>query len=163
MKTCSKCQVSKDFTCFYKAKNTKSGYQANCKNCAKEYTKTWFSSLDKKEYYKENHRKYKETHKQYRENNKETWQKYYKKWQTNNLNICAAIQAKSRAAKRQATPLWFEKEKVALVYKKAQEWGFEVDHIVPLQGKNVCGLHCWSNLQLLDKSLNSAKRNRFDI
>ena len=163
MKICSKCQKQKPFDAFYKAKNTKSGYQANCKDCAKAYTQAWISNLDKKEYYKENHQKYKDVHKQYRENNKEAWQKYYKNWQSENLDLCAAIRAKSRAARNKATPTWFEKEKVSLVYKKAQEYGFEVDHVIPLQGKTVCGLHCWANLQLLDKSINSSKSNRFDI
>jgi hypothetical protein len=47
------------------------------------------------------------------------------------------------------------------VYIKAAEFGFAVDHIVPLQGKIVCGLHTWENLQLVAPSLNSKKCNRF--
>jgi hypothetical protein len=59
-----------------------------------------------------------------------------------------------------AIPPWFEAEKVAKVYQKAQEWGFVVDHIVPLFGETVSGLHCWANLQLLDIGLNSTKSNK---
>lgn len=83
-----------------------------------------------------------------------------RQWWANNPWKANAISAKKRASKLQATPPWFEKEKVAIVYQKAKEWGFEVDHVIPLKGKNVSGLHCWANLQLLDKSLNSSKGNK---
>lgn len=39
--------------------------------------------------------------------------------------------------------------------------GFEVDHIVPLNGKNVSGLHILGNLQVMSISANRSKGNSF--
>jgi hypothetical protein len=74
----------------------------------------------------------------------------------------AAAQMKRHADKLLRTPLWFEADKVAMVYAKAKEWGLAVDHVIPLRGKNVSGLHCWANLQLLHPSLNSSKGNKYE-
>lgn len=38
--------------------------------------------------------------------------------------------------------------------------GFEVDHIVPLNGENICGPHTPSNLQVLPMTTNRSKGNK---
>jgi len=38
----------------------------------------------------------------------------------------------------------------------------EVDHIIPLQGEHISGLHLSSNLQILPKSLNGSKNDKFN-
>lgn len=69
--------------------------------------------------------------------------------------------------RRSATPIWFEPDKVIALYKEAekvsQETGIkhEVDHIVPLRGKNVSGLHWHGNLQILPMKDNRSKGNKF--
>lgn len=71
-----------------------------------------------------------------------------------------ARQAKYKAALLRSVPSWADLKKIALFYSKTPE-GYEVDHIVPLQGENVCGLHVENNLQYLSKLDNIIKHNKF--
>ena len=45
--------------------------------------------------------------------------------------------------------------------KSPQDW--QVDHIIPLQGKLVSGLHVPGNLRLIKRKENRDKSNRFDL
>ncbi len=63
-------------------------------------------------------------------------------------------------------PKWADKERIAQVYKEAARLTKQtkvphhVDHIVPLRGRGVCGLHVHYNLQVLTKQENLEKGNR---
>ena len=65
------------------------------------------------------------------------------------------------AAKIQRTPAWADKEKIAAIYVEAQKQGLTVDHIYPLRGKYVSGLHVPENLQLLSMVENARKNNAY--
>lgn len=72
-------------------------------------------------------------------------------------------QANRRAAKLNATPSWLTEdhaEEIKDIYTEASGFSLTVDHIIPLKGELVCGLHVPWNLQLLTRSENSAKGNR---
>lgn len=80
-----------------------------------------------------------------------------------------ASDASRRAAKYHATPKWLTKEQkkaIADVYAEAAirtaETGVShvVDHIIPLRGKTVCGLHVPWNLRAITSAENSKKGNR---
>jgi hypothetical protein len=71
-----------------------------------------------------------------------------------------ARQAKYKASKIGAVVPWSNLEDISLFYSKCPE-GFQVDHIVPLQGEKVSGLHVLSNLQYLSKFDNLSKNNKF--
>lgn len=71
-----------------------------------------------------------------------------------------ARNAQRRALKLKATPPWADLEKIKELYRTCPE-GYHVDHIIPLQGALVCGLHVESNLQHLPALENLQKSNKF--
>ena len=66
-----------------------------------------------------------------------------------------------RAKHRNRIPKWADKRRLHSFYRMANDLGLTVDHIVPLQGTLICGLHVENNLQLMSYSDNCAKGNRF--
>jgi hypothetical protein len=95
--------------------------------------------------------------------------KYGKKWRDANRDVCNASLARYRASKLKATPDWLTQdqlEDIKSMYTLAKKFegifglSYHVDHIVPLQGENVCGLHVPWNLQLLEAKLNLSKSNK---
>jgi 5-methylcytosine-specific restriction endonuclease McrA len=92
-------------------------------------------------------------------------------WGKNNRGKINAIAARRRAQKLLATPKWLTKgqlEEILSIYLEAarltKETGIKhhVDHIIPLQGENVTGLHVPWNLQILTATENCRKGNKFD-
>ena len=83
------------------------------------------------------------------------------KWARENPGAATALVAKRQAALENRTPAWADLDQIKVVYIYAAFLGLEVDHVIPLQGKTVSGLHVYENLQLLAKSENVAKSNRF--
>lgn len=71
----------------------------------------------------------------------------------------AARTAKRRAQKLRATPPWVNEEDLKLVYV-GRPPGHHVDHIIPLNHPQVCGLHVPWNLQYLPASENISKGNK---
>lgn len=173
-KPCSKCGEVKDYELFSKQASTKSGRASQCKVCQSAYSKKRYA--DNSERIKaevkaardklkaESPELLRERTRRYNATNKENRAKYAKE----NPGVMNAKTAKYLAGKKQRTPEWLSKEQleqILLFYKEAARLTkvlnvpHEVDHIVPLQGRNVSGLHVPWNLQILTDIENQKKTN----
>jgi 5-methylcytosine-specific restriction endonuclease McrA len=92
------------------------------------------------------------------------------KWSDANPDYVASNCAKRRSKKLKATPCWLtpddfwmmrEAYKLAKLRAKITGGRWEVDHIVPLLGENVSGLHVPWNLQVILEWENKSKGNKW--
>jgi hypothetical protein len=193
MKYCKKCDKIKPTTDFGKNKNTKDGLQFYCKSCCKATTKKYREANKEKYYAsakrwaEENPERVKklkrkrylarqeeilEEKKKYYRDNRESILSYKKSYNRVNRDKRNAIEAKRHAEKLKRTPDWLTKEHLEGIkgfYWLAKDLHsitgetYHVDHIIPLQGENISGLHVPWNLQILPADVNIAKGNRYDL
>lgn len=104
-------------------------------------------------------------------NNKIKKIEYDEKWKEANRPKIRGYKAKRRAKERQATPPWLTKEHynaILAIYEEADrltaETGvkYQVDHIVPLSGKTVSGLHVPWNLRAITAEENQRRSRVWD-
>jgi 5-methylcytosine-specific restriction endonuclease McrA len=117
-------------------------------------------AIEKKAYYLAN----KEARKVYDLANKDKIAARKAAYQKANKGKHNAWVAARKAAKLQQTPSWSESQDIAELYGFATklDGDFHVDHIVPLQGKLVSGLHVYDNLQILSAADNLTKGNKHE-
>jgi hypothetical protein len=124
----------------------------------------------KKEYYKANKEKHSLKMSEHYRQNSEHYKQKTKEWKEANKDKHNALCMLRYTKKLNATPswlssddLWIIQEAYSLAKLREQITGvkWHVDHIVPLQGKTVCGLHVPWNLQVITASENCSKRNKF--
>jgi len=82
-------------------------------------------------------------------------------WKKANPEADCAQVAKRRASQLQRTPPWADLSAIKAIYLSCPS-DHHVDHIVPLQGHTVCGLHVHYNLQHLPARENTRKGNHFE-
>ena len=99
--------------------------------------------------------------------NRERRKQYESAWARENRDRLLAKSAARRALKLNATPGWANKEKIFAIYAESRritaETGIphEVDHIIPLKGDGVVGLHVESNLRVIPRSENRRTGKKF--
>lgn len=180
-KICNRCKVEKLFSDFAKDSSVRSGIRSICKQCdvervmakramnieaSKEKQKKWRE--DNQDYIVAAREEYKrlnpDADKKYYASNKEAARKKATQWKKKNSARWAMLQSARRARVANQTPKWACDEKIKAVYLQCaalRERGedVQVDHIVPLNGKTVSGLHCEANLQIISSSENSRKKH----
>ena len=187
-KVCSTCKEEKPLSAFHKDRCRKDGLRFECKSCKNKKSKKHYQEnrdviLERgrkyrqenrdaiaernKEYYQENRDAVLESARKYRQENPDV----AKTWRKANPEKTIAYKASRRARKKQAQPPWLTEEHINQIidkYKNSKHMkkltGIEhhVDHIVPLKGENVCGLHVPWNLQVIPAKHNLEKKNHFD-
>jgi hypothetical protein len=184
MPTCSKCKVEKETGDFHRRGD---GLFPWCKVCKSAYVKEKRVSRSveqvekeksrmkrgyekniasraeyNKAYRKLNAEKISSRMAEYYKTNSHLWTEYRKK----NLAEDSERSMRRWVKKVSATPTWANEEKIMEIYDLASEFraaGFDVhvDHILPLQGKIVSGLHVEQNLRVCLASVNRSKGNRY--
>ena len=122
--------------------------------------------------------------KKYYENNKEVVKlralsrkpediiKYRKTWKAANPELVMANSKHRRTKHKQATPKWLTQEHKAqikqfyldaMLVSKVTGVPYAVDHIVPLRGELVSGLHVPWNLAVITREENSKKSNKINL
>lgn len=173
MKTCRDCSLDKDLDDFHRSAATKDGRQGVCKKCSKIKTDLYrvanpdkIKSIAANDYAKNRSARI-YSRRAYIAKNRDKINESAQRWAQENPAKVNARNSRHRAEKTQRTPAWSDVTKVNVFYAKAarlSRWlgkPFHVDHIVPLRSKVVCGLHCDSNLQILEASTNTIKGNRY--
>jgi hypothetical protein len=145
-KSCTDCKTTKPASEFFKNATTSDGLQGVCKQCHGKRSAANPTSEKSRRWYAKN-----------RDHMKAYFKVNRSRYYANNT---------ARRAKRLcATPAWANEISIREVYDFAQEFrnaGFDVhvDHIEPLQGKTVCGLHVEQNLRVCLADVNRSKGNR---
>lgn len=145
---CSSCQKEKPESSFYRNAQRRTGRDHYCIDCRKAYTKRWSKTPAGEECRRLNRRNFYLSNRDYELSKSRQWRK----------------------GVRQGTPSWLTEthhRQIEYIYAQARDCRFvtgepyEVDHIVPIRGEHICGLHVPWNLQVLPADLNRAKSNVF--
>lgn len=189
MKTCTKCGETKPLDHYSKSSIHKDGRRPSCKSCDAAYyalrrerkvaevrqyraaNKATISARRKKKV-EAKHARWRAAKDADHDCHVRLFWYERRKWTSEshrlrNKPYYAAAASKRRAVARQAEPVWADDAFILFMYTTrqylTQETGEEwhVDHIVPLQGRNVCGLHVHFNLRVIPAKDNLSKSNHF--
>lgn len=182
-KLCGRCKNPKPLSEFLSHNRSADGRGYRCESCRAELRRIYYEAhqdeilVKAKQYGEDNRERRSEYNRQYRNDNiakvldlQRDWRIRNPGWSTKayrkDTGRGLAKTRKHQAAKLRALPPWADLEKIESVYVEAarltEETGIkhQVDHQIPLQGKNVCGLHVHYNLEILTAVENMAKKNR---
>jgi hypothetical protein len=181
MRQCNVCQVEKELDEFHKASRLPLGRNYTCKICARERSKRWNAenATRKSEYGKVHYSQNKAVYveygcRRYQENkNDPVFRGKRRASERRRYQENPAKYRAKNAAKRgdKAMPPWLTQDhldQLGRIYSACENIvrrtgrPHHVDHIIPLNGENVCGLHVPWNLQILRADLNIRKSNKLE-
>jgi hypothetical protein len=185
-KPCCTCKVNLPLEDFYNDKSSKDGKTVKCKVCTKLYSNQYkakhkedisaYSKEYNRKHYQENREARLEWQKEYRLENLDERREYDRKqskvYYSNNKDAAMEKSARRRAIKAQAMPPWVDEthlKRLRSIYKTCKNVSertgkvHHVDHIVPLKGDNICGLHVWWNLRIIPARMNLSKGNKLEV
>lgn len=157
-KTCTKCEETKPVSEFHHHKGGLFGVKSQCKKCV----------CARNSAYNKSHPEVRAKIAKKQDQRAEV-KEYRKSYQKANRGLFRFYNMKRYATKKSATPPWLTEDQfleIASVYQHARDCElvtgepYHVDHIVPIQGKDVCGLHVPWNLQVLPADVNIRKSNK---
>ena len=177
MRTCNVCKVEQSLDNFHNCKSFPLGKVYTCKVCAKLKSISWNAenkerkALAGKKHYEENKEAYikRAVEANWQGNNREKTNLRAKQHRESNPGESRARVAQRRAMRIKATPLWADLEQIKRIYtlcaKVSERTGVlhHVDHIIPLKGKNICGLHVEKNLRIIPAKMNLEKSNKYPL
>ena len=150
-KQCSKCGAVKNIDDFDRRNRYSEVRRAACKGCYKSYSRD----------FKAQYLKHKDAAAAWRKAHPAKVKKLNKRYKKAHPDRIRANTAKRRADKLLRTPKWAELPEIREFYANCPA-GHHVDHIIPLCGREVSGLHVLSNLQYLPARVNERKGNKFN-
>lgn len=139
-----------------------------CRDCAYEHKNNWYQERKQDPaWVKDKNQKINEFH---RKNPEQVEYRLAanRVWTTENRDKRNASAMKRHVAKMERIPPWVDMKKIEEIYSECTRMcngiyrAYHVDHLVPLQGKQVSGLHVHTNLQILTETENAQKGNKFD-
>lgn len=178
MRICNVCKVNKPFSDFFRNKKFPGGIAYTCKPCNMEAALRW--KLENPERWLQNQRRYAANNaarkgklaKQWALDNPDRRRIVNKTWVSANRDRVRANKAFAKYRRRLATPPWLtqqHRDEIAEAYRLAR-WltrffgvVYEVDHIIPISGELVCGLHVPWNLRVITAEENRTKSNFFEV
>jgi hypothetical protein len=171
LKRCGSCLQILSALSFSIRRASNDGLSYRCIECNKTNNRKWRERNPEafRDWHKQNAEHRSAYFKAWREQNLEQRARSIAAWGRENRHRVNANNAKRIAAKYRATVAWADRDAIRAFYAEAarltDETGIrhEVDHIYPLQGELVCGLHCEANLQILTKEENIRKLNRMPV
>jgi hypothetical protein len=155
-KSCNTCGTTKSLQDFWKYAKSKDGYKNHCRSCM---------SASRKNYYERNREREIAASNLYNSINRKEMLTRKRKYKKLNPGRCAEENMRRKATKTQATPPWLTFSHITemrAIYTSCPK-GHHVDHIIPLRGKHICGLHVPWNLQILIAEDNIRKGNRITV